>query len=71
MRSLARQTGRFRPARGRWNYGRTLRGQFHGEAGNEALPGRSSALDAVDAVAPMLAVGGSCARIIREMAEGW
>ncbi len=60
VRSPARQTGRFRPARGRWDDGRALRVQFHGEARNEALPGRSSALDAVDAVAPMLTVGGSC-----------
>ena len=37
-----------------------LRVQFHGEAGNEALRGRSSALDAIDAIAPMLTVGGSC-----------
>ena len=60
MPSLARQTEGFRPARGRRNDGRALRVQFHGEAGNETLPGGSSALDAVDAVAPMLTIGGSC-----------
>ena len=60
MRSPAGQPGGFLPPRGRWNDGRALRIQFHGEAGNEALPGRSSALDAVDAIAPMPTVGGSC-----------
>ena len=59
MRSPPRQTGGFRSARGRRNDGRALRAQFHGEAGNEALPGRSRSLDAVDAVAPMLTIGGS------------
>ena len=59
MRLPPRQTGGFRSARGRRNDGRALRAQFHDEAGSEALPGCSSALYAVDAVAPMLTIRGS------------
>ena len=59
MRLPLRQTGGFRSARGRRNDGRALRAQFHDEAGSEALPGCSSALYAVDAVAPMLTIRGS------------
>ena len=36
---------------------RALRAEFHGEPRNETLTSRSSTLDAIDSVAPMLAIG--------------